>query len=211
METKTEKEMATANLPKLQRRKYKYLRLLCTFICAMCLALNVSTDVFAAEAERSITPTEWFQMFLTNEKTYSEEKQNYQYTPEELLALYLTVQGEAGAESLRGKMAVAAVALNRYFGDNAFHYNNIVETVYAPNQFAPARGYSVEWFINNNPEVIVAVNLAIQGFDPTAEAFPDEGALFFHADWRNGYYGCNKIMGEGKNKRIVIDRQSFNQ
>ena len=139
--------------------------------------------------------------------SYVELKTAYDYSEEELLAMYQTVQAEAGGESIKGKTAVAAVILNRFFGDNAFHNkDSIVSIIKSPNQFS-STNYSLEWFEENNPEVIEAVNYAIQGYDPTAELYPDEGALFFYADWNNGEYGQTIVVG----KAIVIDRQAYYQ
>ena len=209
MNTNTETTEMQANMCKLQKRMHKVLKTFCTLVCALNVVIASCTDVFAAELGNSIKLMEINELWAppTSEMSYADLKSSYEYSDEEILALYRTVQGEAGAETLKGKTAVAAVVLNRFFGDNGFKGKKITDIVYSPSQFAPC-GYNMGWFAKNNPEVIVAVKYAIQGFDPTAEAFPDKGALYFFADWNRGKYGVTTIKETGT-RAIIIDRQCY--
>lgn len=79
------------------------------------------------------------------------------------------VQGEAAAETYIGKVAVAAVILNRTESDKFPH--SIAGVVYQPNAFESI----TNGFANNPPseESLRAAQDAMNGWDPT------QGALFF--------------------------------
>ena len=80
---------------------------------------------------------------------------NYGFSQEEKNLMAKVVMAEAGTEPFEGKIAVAAVILNRYFG---WQSSSIEELIYAPNQFAIADAIS--------DEVVEAVEMACQGYDP---------------------------------------------
>ena len=217
----TKKGMAEASMPKLQRRKFA-LKAVATVFCVASLAVNAKMDAFAAKPGSKQTPpivrpkVEESLYFMkekppTENKSYEDRKTAYEYSQEELLAMCQVVQAEAGAESMHGKTAVAAVILNRFFGDNDFKPGEKITSLIVPGQFARSN-YSWEWFEENNSSVIKAVEWACKGYDPTAELYPGEGALYYYAEWNVCDFGETKIINEGtKYEAIVIDRQAYHQ
>ena len=218
----TKKGMTEASMRKLQRRKFYALKAIVTALFVASLVANVKIDAFAAckkeTARVSIVHPDIFKYLYfrkevppTEEKSWEDRKTAYDYSDDELLAMYQVVQAEAGAESMRGKTAVAAVILNRFFGDNAFTPGEKITSLIVPGQFARSN-YSLEWFKANNPSVIKAVEYACQGYDPTAECYPEEGALYYYAEWNIGEFGETTIINKGtKYESIVIDRQCYHQ
>lgn len=127
-----------------------------------------------------------------------EEQPTYAYTvtDEGRLALTKLVYAEAGCESLKGKIAVAAVALNRYASDvKFFNRTSIISVITQKGQFADISKVTQE-DLENCPECKEAVELALRGEDPTREYFP-EGALYF--------FNPDLVEGDEKAEREGID------
>ena len=97
----------------------------------------------------------------------SVKQNNSQY---EVNLLARLVEAEANGEHLSGKIAVAAVVMNRV-KSNSFP-NTISNVIYQPGQFDPVTNGS----INNQPnsESYTAAREALNGNDPT------NGALYFY-------------------------------
>ena len=164
------------------------------------ISLSFSSKSFAAEADCSPTQA------ISN----LEAKQSYVYSEEEKLAMAQVVYAEANAESLRGQMAVAAVILNRFFGDDPYYrHDSILNLIRQPGQFARS-SLSRDTIKKLSPGCIEAVELAIMGYDPTAEIF-ENGALFYGADWKHGVYGQTSIHQRSSDGAtlMVIDRQAY--
>lgn len=107
----------------------------------------------------------------------------YYYDLNESEKLYIAkmVYKEARGESFEGKVAVAAVALNRYFSnDSRFNRRSIYALITQHGQFADISGVS-ERMLNSVPECMEAVEAACKGWDPTRATFPETGALFFYS------------------------------
>lgn len=101
---------------------------------------------------------------------------NRGYTPsrggsarDDVLLLARLVQGEAGGEPYLGKVAVAAVILNRVESDQ--FPNSIAGVIYQPNAFESISN----GIANNSPtqESVKAAQDAMNGWDPS------QGSLFF--------------------------------
>ncbi|MCI8310523.1 MAG: hypothetical protein HFJ45_10365 [Clostridia bacterium] len=87
---------------------------------------------------------------------------------------------EARGESYQGKVAVAAVVLNRYFSnDPRFNRESIYSVITQPAAFAPIDDVT-QSMLNTVPDLALAVEDACKGWDPTRKVFED-GALFFYA------------------------------
>lgn len=161
----------------------------------MALGLIFSpVEVSAAEptetepAELVTVPTE-IQLF----------KQTYEYTPSDLVEMAKLVYVEAGNQCFDGKVAVAAVVLNRVYESKS----TVHDVIHAPGQFASISG-APDWVTADDSECMEAVKQAIAGVDPTASI--DGGALFFCASWATGY--VNYLEGRGV-KLLTIDGQVF--
>lgn len=105
----------------------------------------------------------------------------YNISSEDKLYIAKMVYAESRGEPLEGKVAVAAVALNRYVSNDPFFENDSIYSVITQSgQFA-----SISWITEEDlasyPDCMEAVELACKGWDPTREAFPETGALFFYA------------------------------
>jgi N-acetylmuramoyl-L-alanine amidase len=92
------------------------------------------------------------------------------HSQSEIDILASLVQAEAKGESFEGKIAVAAVVLNRV--DDSRFPNSIREVIYQRGQFSPVSNGSINKRADS--ESYDAVNQAIRGYDPT------QGAVFFY-------------------------------
>jgi hypothetical protein len=99
----------------------------------------------------------------------------YTVTDEEKLEMAMMVYAESNSEPFRGKVAVAAVILNRLVRDQT----SIHEILTAPGQFTDSSYVTME-LLEKYPDNYEAVEQALKGWDPTRELFPD-GAHFFYA------------------------------
>lgn len=103
------------------------------------------------------------------------------YSQSDIDLLASLVQAEAEGESFQGKVAVAAVVLNRV--ESNLFPNSIRGVIYQRGQFSPVSDGSIN--VRANSESYNAVYAAMKGQDPT------RGALFFynpgvnHNHWSN--------------------------
>lgn len=90
------------------------------------------------------------------------------------------VCAEAGGEPYIGKVAVAAVVLNRLYSNHPDFEKYCLESIiFQKGEFASIEGITYTDLINN-PDCIKAVEDACKGWDPTREIFPETGALYFY-------------------------------
>lgn len=104
----------------------------------------------------------------------------YDLNESEKMYLAMMVYKEARGESFEGKVAVVAVALNRYYSDDSrFDRRSIYHIVTQSGQFADISNVT-KGMLDANPECMEAVEAACKGWDPTRTTFED-GALFFYS------------------------------
>ena len=104
------------------------------------------------------------------------------------------VYQEARGELYEGKVAVAAVVLNRYCsGDSRFERDSIYTVIAQRGAFAPIEDVT-QSMLDEVPELAKAVDDACRGWDPTRKVF-ENGALFFYAP--DEVYGYQKEIREG--------------
>lgn len=94
---------------------------------------------------------------------------NQTFTQNEIEMLAKLVHGEARGESLEGKVAVAAVVLNRLKSPD--FPNTIQEVIFEPRAFTAID--DGQYYLTPDAESYRAVYLAIRGWDPT------DGALYY--------------------------------
>jgi len=122
----------------------------------------------------------------------------YEVSEEEKIMMAKLVWKEARGESYEGKVAVAAVVLNRYrFDENQWDFDNdsISSVILQENQFASISNVT-EQDLEEYPDCMLAVEDACKGWDPTRVVFED-GALYFYAP--------KLVKGEEKVKREGIE------
>lgn len=152
---------------------------------------NVVEEIEEEPVEESVEiPEEYKPMKLMDyEISATQPYEHYVYilSEEDIKIIAKLVWMEARGECYEGKVAVAAVVLNRYFSDDqSFSRKSILHTVTQKNQFASIWDVT-DWDLNNVPECLDAVKDACRGWDPTRAVF-EEGALFFYApDGVSGY------------------------
>jgi len=133
---------------------------------------------------------------------------NYYYniSKEEKVMIAKVVWAEARGECYEGKVAVAAVVLNRYFygKGQGFNRESIEAVITQPYQFANISNVTNEK-LSLYPECMSAVEDACKGWDPTREMFK-EGALFFYAP--TGVTGYQAEIREGI-KFLAIGNHNF--
>lgn len=190
----------------LQKQSRIAARIMLSMIVVVFMILSNNVKTFAAEQDEELALE---QELVTTAMTKADEKTAHHYSVEEILALVQVVYGEASGETMRGQTAVASVVLNRFFSSNpGWAHDSIVNVASQSGQFHMAN-VSLNWILENHPEVLHAVGLAIQGYDPTGEQFP-EGALYFHADWKRGVQGGTSIVTRSSGTTmIVIDHQDY--
>lgn len=115
------------------------------------------------------------------------EEYYYEVTEEERLALMKVVYEEARGEPFEGKVAVAAVVLNRWTSnDPQFDTTSVITVLTQKNQFADISETTIEE-LQTVPECELAVDEALRGYDPTRAEF-ENGAMYFYApDEVKGY------------------------
>lgn len=91
-------------------------------------------------------------------------------TSDEFDLLTRVVQAEAGGEPFEGKVAVAAVVLNRVRSSK--YPNSVWEVLHQPGQFTPVQEGTLPKKVDSSS--VEAVKRALGGEDPTG------GALFFY-------------------------------
>ena len=134
------------------------------------------------------------------------EEYCYNLSKADKILIAKLVWKECRGEPFEGKVAVAAVVLNRfYYGeDKDFNRESIESVVKQPGQFASIQNVSMD-DLNKVPECMEAVEAACKGWDPTREMFP-QGALYFFA--HDKVQGHQKEIREGL-KVMVIENHSF--
>lgn len=137
-----------------------------------------------------------------------ENSQEYCYnlSNEDKVLLAKLVWAEARGENFEGKVAVAAVVLNRYYygNDRDFNRNSIEAVINQPKQFASIQNVTMA-DLEAVPECMQAVEAACRGWDPTREVFP-QGALYFFA--HDKVTGYQKEIREGL-KVMIIENHTF--
>lgn len=104
----------------------------------------------------------------------------YNLSEEDMIYIAKVVYKEARGECYEGKVAVAAVVLNRFYSnDSRFNRSSIYSVVTQSSQFASIKDVSMN-MLNNIPDCFKAVKDACKGWDPTRKTFSD-GAKFFYA------------------------------
>lgn len=199
-------------------RRYMPIIILITFVLlVICLVILVialccnSNHVRSNDNEAKTETSESFEESTTTKKAkLSAEGPSttyyYNISEEEKVMIARVVWAEARGECYEGKVAVAAVVLNRYFyGDGqGFHRESIETIITQPYQFASiSKATSDELAVN--PDCMKAVEDACKGYDPTRKTFED-GALYF--------YNPKYVKGEEKEKRegikiMVIGNHNF--
>lgn len=133
------------------------------------------------------------------------ERYIYILSEEDMMIIAKVVWAEARGECYKGKVAVAACILNRYFSDDQFFSReSILHTATQSGQFASIWDVT-ESDLNTVPECLDAVKDACRGWDPTREVF-EEGALYFYAP--KGVSGYQARIREGI-KVMVIGNHNF--
>ncbi len=105
----------------------------------------------------------------------------YELSDEDKTYIAKVVYKEAGGEIFEGKVAVAAVVLNRFFQEDngLFDQTSIYAIVTQPGQFASIDDVTQET-LDSNPQCMEAVEAACKGWDPTRVTF-ENGAKYFYA------------------------------
>lgn len=104
----------------------------------------------------------------------------YNLSYEDKVLIARVVYAEARGESFEGKVAVAAVILNRYASKDACFNTTSIETVVRQRAaFASIDGVTMSK-LNSVPSCMEAVEAACKGWDPTRTMFSN-GAKYFYA------------------------------
>ena len=113
---------------------------------------------------------------------------------------------ECRGECFKGKVAVAAVILNRFYsGLSEFDTESIYAVVTQGSQFADISEVTMD-DLDSVPECMEAVEAACKGWDPTREMFP-EGARHFYAP-KGDIAPYQLAIREGINE-LVIGNHNF--
>ncbi len=118
-----------------------------------------------------------------------EETVTYKYNLSEndMVRIAKLVWAEARGECFEGKVAVAAVVLNRYFsGDVRFDARSIYSIIAQPGQFADI-SYVSQNDLDSVPDCYAAVVEACKGWDPTRAVFQTGAYFFFNPNGVSGY------------------------
>lgn len=122
------------------------------------------------------------------------EKVIYVLSEEDMTYIAKVVWAEARGECLEGKVAVAAVILNRLVsGRGEFDTESVYKLVTQSGAFASIKGVD-EKDLAEYPDCMRAVKLACKGWDPTRETFENGALYFFNPD---GVYGYQARIREG--------------
>ena len=145
---------------------------------------ELQTHETEAVVEESTEPLqeEYKPVKLTEYKISSDGPYNcfvYILSKDDIINIAKLVWAEARGEEYEGKVAVAAVVLNRYFStDPIFDRDSILDIIEQSGQFASIADVT-DGKLKNVPDCIRAVEDACRGWDPTREVF-EEGALYFY-------------------------------
>ncbi len=125
------------------------------------------------------------------------EEYVYTLTPDQMTLLAQKIHAEAGNQSLEGKVAIGAVALNRYASGNEDFGKTIDGILNKEGQFAP----TIEMTEEQMQECMQAAELACRGWDPTRRAF-ENGALYFYSEGAD-------LSGRGEVPKYIIEDHTF--
>lgn len=106
----------------------------------------------------------------SNNQGIEQKPVRFGYSQSEIDLLASLVRAEAGGEPMNGKIAVAAVVLNRVESNN--FPDSIREVIYQQGQFSPVMNGSIN--VRGDSGSYAAVYAALKGQDPT------NGALYFY-------------------------------
>lgn len=166
------------------------------------------SDEVVTEYEKEEFHEETLPIMITPEISAEGPGKLYYYDLNERDKLYIAmmVYKEARGESFEGKVAVAAVALNRYVSDDRrFNRSSIYAIITQPGQFADISGVT-QGMLDSVPECMEAVEAACKGWDPTRETFPEGGALFFYSPKNMSEAG---LLSRSGVKTHVIGNHNF--
>lgn len=124
------------------------------------------------------------------------EEYVYNLTPEQKILLAKIIFAEAGNQSLRGKVAVGAVVLNR-FASKGVNFGNTIEEIILGGHFTSL----LEMTDEQMKQCLEAAELACKGWDPTRIGF-EEGALYF-------YSKSADLSGRKEVPKYVIEDHTF--
>lgn len=124
----------------------------------------------------------------------------YIVTEEEAKALEKLVYVESRGEPFEGKVAVAAVVLNRYTSEwSGFDTSSILSVITQKYQFADISEVTQSQ-LDEVPSCREAVDVALKGWDPTRLKF-ENGALYFYAP--KHVEGYQKEIREGIQVMVI--------
>ena len=123
----------------------------------------------------------------------------YFFTYEERIMMAKVVYKEARGECEEGRVAVAAVIINRVFNDQ--FDDSVKGVIEYPNAFANISGVSDE-LVGPGTECWEAVEKACHGWDPTRLWFEETGALYF-------YNPDGNMSDEARAQRDGIEKYSI--
>lgn len=137
--------------------------------------IETETKVEEVEAETSETITTSVAVLSAYGAS---ETYYYDVTDDEKLELAKLVWKEARGECLEGKVAVVATVFNRLnSGKSEFDTSSIHSVITQSGAYASIKNVDASKI---DDECYEAVELALKGYDPTREMFPDGGAYFFY-------------------------------
>ncbi len=130
----------------------------------------------------------------------------YYISCEDKIIMAKVLYRECRGECFKGKVAVAAVILNRFYsGLSEFDTESIYAVVTQGSQFADISEVTMD-DLDSVPECMEAVEAACKGWDPTREMFP-EGARHFYAP-KGDIAPYQLAIREGINE-LVIGNHNF--
>lgn len=147
-------------------------------------AVEINTGILN-ESELNLKSEEKLNNDLEPEKptlsAYSPSSEYYYIiSDEDKMYIRKLLYKEARGEAYEGKVAVAAVVLNRYSSnDKRFERESIYSVITQSGAFAPIDDVTQE-MLDTVPDLLNAVEDACHGWDPTRKKF-ENGALFFYA------------------------------
>lgn len=124
------------------------------------------------------------------------EEYVYNLTDEQIILLAKIIFAEAGNQSLRGKVAVGAVVLNRFVSEET-DFGDTIEEVILGGSFTSL----LEMTDEQMEQCLEAAELACKGWDPTRIKF-EEGALYFYSKGAN-------LSGRKEVPKYVIEGHTF--
>lgn len=183
-------------MQKLQRFMVKLIAVLTALLCLLgivYLIISISLNIQDARNSNEITEANVSNVISTTEETPTttapkaelsaygpSDTYYYDISEEDKILIARVVWAESRGECFEGKVAVAAVVLNRYYsGISYFDTESILAVATQPYQFASIENVTLE-DLEENPDCMKAVEAACKGWDPTREMF-SKGALYFYA------------------------------